>query len=132
MVRARYLGVRTRKARRARPSRKVIPGLKAVELFAGAGGLALATAAAGFRHQAVVELDDDAHGTLDENKRRGVIDWPIIHVDSRHVDYSQFASADLVAAGPPCQPFSIGGKHRGQSDHRNLFPEVARAVREIQ
>ncbi len=36
----------------------------------------------------------------------------------------------MIAGGPPCQPFSIGGKHRGPSDGRNLFPEVVRAVRE--
>ncbi len=38
---------------------------------------------------------------------------------------------DLVAGGPPCQPFSIGGKHRGQEDQRNMFPQVLRAIREL-
>jgi DNA (cytosine-5)-methyltransferase 1 len=38
----------------------------------------------------------------------------------------------LIAGGPPCQPFSIGGKHGAMTDRRNLFPEAARAVREIQ
>jgi DNA (cytosine-5)-methyltransferase 1 len=38
----------------------------------------------------------------------------------------------MVAGGPPCQPFSIGGKHLGHRDQRNLFPEAVRAVREIQ
>ena len=37
----------------------------------------------------------------------------------------------LLAAGAPCQPFSLAGKHRASEDGRNLFPEVVRAVREL-
>ena len=36
---------------------------------------------------------------------------------------------DLLAGGVPCQPFSIGGKHKGHEDARNMFPEMARAIR---
>jgi len=37
---------------------------------------------------------------------------------------------DLLAGGPPCQPFSIGGKHKAHEDRRDMFPQVVRAVRE--
>lgn len=106
--------------------------MKAVELFAGAGGLALGTSFAGFKHNAVIERDRNACDTIRENNRRGVTDWPIHQCDVRQFDFRPYAGAELLAGGPPCQPFSIGGKHNGHRDHRNLFPEAVRAVREIQ
>lgn len=108
--------------------------MNAIELFAGAGGLALGTAAAGFRHTAVVEWDRDACETIRDNQTRGlniVNDWPVYSLDIRKFDYSPLGKVDLVAGGPPCQPFSIGGKSRGQEDSRNMFPEIIRAVREL-
>jgi DNA (cytosine-5)-methyltransferase 1 len=48
------------------------------------------------------------------------------------VDFSRITGEiDLVAGGPPCQPFSIGGRHLGPEDDRNLWPEAIRAVREL-
>lgn len=106
--------------------------MRSVELFAGAGGLALGVAEAGFKHEAVVEWNRNACGTIRENNQRGVIDWPLHEADVRHFDYSSYgAGIDLLAGGPPCQPFSIGGKHRGFDDARNMFPEAIRAVREL-
>jgi len=105
--------------------------LTSVELFTGAGGLALGTAAAGFRHRALVELDRDACATLrlNGNGAHLLAEHPIEPTDVRTVDFTQFAGAlDLVAAGVPCQPFSLAGKHRGYRDERNLFPELFRAV----
>ena len=107
--------------------------MKTIELFAGAGGLALGTAFAGFHHDAVLERDHDACETIRENQRRKfdpVDSWPLHETDVRNFDFRPFEGVDLIAGGPPCQPFSIGGKHRGPSDGRNLFPEVVRAVRE--
>ncbi len=106
--------------------------MRSIELFAGAGGLALGIDRAGFRHQAVVEFNWNACGTIRENKRRGVIDWPLYEEDARRFDYAEYAGTiDLLAGGPPCQPFSIGGKHGGYDDARDMFPEAARAVREL-
>jgi DNA (cytosine-5)-methyltransferase 1 len=72
---------------------------------------------------------------LSLNKTNGVEyarDWPFIREDVRKVDWTSFAGEmDLVAGGPPCQPFSICGKHLGQDDARDMWPEAIRAVREL-
>jgi len=110
--------------------------LKSVELFAGAGGLALGFARAGFHHEAVIEWNSHASRTLQINQERQVrhvVEWPIHQCDVREFDYSVLNKPiQLVSGGPPCQPFSIGGKHRGKSDKRDMFPEAVRAVRELQ
>ncbi|MCO6455241.1 MAG: DNA cytosine methyltransferase [Pirellulaceae bacterium] len=109
--------------------------MKSIELFAGAGGLALGTSIAGFEHESVLEWDANACRTLRANKSRGVVhvrDWEIIEGDVRKYDFRAHADRTLlVCGGPPCQPFSLGGKHRGADDHRNMFPQAVRAVREI-
>lgn len=109
--------------------------MRSIELFAGCGGLALGLARAGFHHELVVELDVHAVGTLNENKRRKVKHvrhWTIEAKDIRDVDFSRIAKGiDLVAGGPPCQPFSIGGRHLGPDDERNLWPEAIRSIREL-
>lgn len=108
---------------------------RCVELFAGAGGLAIAASRAGFAHDAVLEYNHDACETIRANQRSGfelVRDWPLIEGDVHHQDFTAWEDrVDLVSGGPPCQPFSIGGKHRAMGDGRNLFPEAVRAVREI-
>lgn len=108
--------------------------MNAVELFAGAGGLAMGVSRAGFSHIAVLDRDPYACETIRENKRRGiepVIHWPLYETDIKTFDYSEIPEGvELVCGGPPCQPFSLGGKHRGPQDQRDLFPEAVRAVRE--
>lgn len=109
--------------------------IKSVELFAGAGGLALGISKAGFHHEAVIEIDNDAVNNLLENKKRGVqpiSKWPLIKEDVRKIDFKNFSGVDFVSGGPPCQPFSIGGKHKGFLDNRDMFPQAVRAVRELQ
>ena len=111
--------------------------MKAVELFAGAGGLAMGTAEAGFSHEAILEWNKWACSTIRTNqslKVSPVVSWPSPYEgDVRQFDYSTIRTkVDLVAGGPPCQPFSIGGKHRASNDERDMFPEAARAVNELQ
>lgn len=110
--------------------------MKSIELFAGAGGLALGTARAGFEHRTVIEWDADACATLQHNARAGsghVDDWNVVSGDVSAYDFRQHrGDVEFVSGGPPCQPFSLGGKHRGQLDRRNMFPHAIRAVREIQ
>jgi len=109
--------------------------MKSVELFAGAGGLALGLSLAGFRHEAVVEYNDEACRTIEANKRAKVVaaaDWPLHCCDVRNFSYAKLSKPiDLLAGGVPCQPFSIAGKHLGHEDGRNMFPEMVRAVREL-
>jgi len=109
--------------------------MRSVELFAGAGGLAIGMANAGFHHDAVIERDHYACETFRQNQHHHVkvVDaWPVHEVDARDFDYKLIAPGiSVVSGGPPCQPFSMGGKHQAQQDERNMFPEAIRAIREL-
>ena len=110
-------------------------GLTSVELFTGCGGLALGLARAGFSHLALVERDADAAATVAANAARGVrhvVDWPYRQVDVREMDWTVYRGVDVVAGGPPCQPFGIGGKAMGPNDERDMWPEAVRAIREAE
>lgn len=109
--------------------------LTAVELFAGAGGLGMGISLAGFKPLAVVEWDRWATDTMRENRDRGfplVQDWPIHCGDVRRIDYASIPErVDLLSGGPPCQPFSMGGKHRAHDDHRDMFPATVEIIRKL-
>jgi DNA (cytosine-5)-methyltransferase 1 len=110
-------------------------GMKALELFAGAGGLGMGITLAGFEPTAVVEWDKYACDTIRENQLRGfplVRDWPLSQSDVREFDLESLPNGiDLVAGGPPCQPFSMGGKHRAYDDSRDMFPAAVETVRRV-
>ncbi len=109
--------------------------LRSLEIFTGGGGLALGTHAAGFQHSGLIEWAHIACETVRSNVAHrtlsGIDHWRVLETDARLVDFREFGPVDLVAGGPPCQPFSIGGKHRGRDDTRNMIPEFARAIREL-
>lgn len=108
--------------------------MRSVELFAGAGRLAMGVAQAGFEHRGIVECDQWCCETINHNRLRGarpIANWPgVSPMDIKDFRFDGLPTdIDLVSGGPPCQPFSLGGTHRGDADTRNLFPELVRAVR---
>jgi DNA (cytosine-5)-methyltransferase 1 len=115
---------------------RVLAGrMRAVELFTGAGGLALGIENAGFHHDTVIERDKDCCSTIRQNQGRGfkpLQGWQLFPGDVRHFEFRDIRGRiDLLAGGPPCQPFSIGGKHKGPLDKRDMFPQMVRAVRDL-
>jgi len=109
--------------------------MNSVELFAGAGGLAIGMANGGFNHAAVIEWNHDACETFRRNRlyhMHSSREWPLHEMDVKQFDYTSLKDdVMVVSGGPPCQPFSLGGKHRGYLDKRDMFPEAVRAVREL-
>lgn len=109
--------------------------MRSVEMFSGCGGLALGLARAGFDHLLLVERDKHAVENVRHNIGRDVEHvghWQVHSDDVRAVNWGIFKQlVDFVAGGPPCQPFSIGGLHRGEEDTRDMWPEAVRAVRQI-
>lgn len=109
--------------------------MRSVELFAGAGGLAMGCEIAGFEHLAVVEWDKWACDTVRENQKRGypiLASWNLHEGDVRAFDWSTIPQdIELLAGGPPCQPFSIGGKHKAHQDNRDMFPAAVEVIRRL-
>jgi len=100
-----------------------------VELFAGAGGLAVGLEKAGLRCVALNEIDKFACQTLRKNRPH----WNVVEGDIRDLDFTQYRNnVDVVTGGFPCQAFSYAGKKLGLADARGtLFYEFAQAVRTI-
>eukprot|EP00966_Prymnesium_polylepis_P123970 2866847-Prymnesium_polylepis.1 len=79
-----------------------------------------------FRRTALIERNAECVATLRTNGFRCVR-----CCDAFLEDFSRFPGAELVAGGPPCQPFSVEGKGRGADDERDGWHAAIRAVREI-
>ncbi|KEZ20553.1 DNA cytosine methyltransferase [Mycoplasma capricolum subsp. capricolum] len=98
---------------------------KSIELFAGAGGLALGLEQAGFEHIGLVEFDKQAVETLKFNRPN----WNIIFEDVQKVSQRdlkkefnlQIGELDLLSGGAPCQSFSYAGKRLGLEDTRGTM-----------
>lgn len=106
---------------------KPLKNYKSVELFAGAGGLALGLEKSGFEHSALVEINKDACRTLRKNRPN----WNVIEGDITDIGFHEFKDIDLLTGGFPCQAFSYAGKRLGFDDTRGtLFFEFARAIQE--
>lgn len=109
--------------------------INSIELFSGTGGLALGLQMSGFHHTDLYEWNEASCNNIRYNIKNGyskIKDWNVIQSDVRTVCYNDYSgSIQLVAGGPPCQPFSLGGKHKAYDDKRDMFPEAVRAIREI-
>lgn len=105
-----------------------------LDIFAGAGGLAIGLEMAGFSPARLYEMDKYSCATLRTNadSAEPSLRGKVQQGDVTKVDWSHIGRPiRLLASGTPCQPFSLGGKHLADHDGRNLFPEVTRAVREL-
>ena len=98
--------------------------MKSLEIFSGAGGLAKGLELAGFEHSAFVEFNPDACASL----RRNFNPEKVFEGDIQDFDFHQLSGIDVVAGGPPCQPFSLGGKHGANNDSRDMFPCAINAI----
>ena len=110
---------------------------QSIELFAGAGGLALGLEKAGFDTIGLIELDKDASDTLKLNRPN----WRVIHDDIANVscldleEYFGIAKGelDVLSGGAPCQAFSYAGKRLGLEDARGtLFYHYASFLQKLQ
>jgi DNA (cytosine-5)-methyltransferase 1 len=101
--------------------------MNSLELFSGAGGLAKGLELAGFKHAALVENNKHAYASLCEN----FDPEKVFFGDVRDFDLETLDNIDLVAGGPPCQPFSLGGKHQADRDKRDLFPSAISVIEKL-
>jgi len=100
-----------------------------LELFAGAGGLAIGLEKSGIKCVALNEIDKWACQTLRNNRP----EWNVLEGDIKLFDFKSYKNkVDIVTGGFPCQAFSYAGKKLGLNDARGtLFYEFARAVQEV-
>lgn len=101
--------------------------MKSLEIFSGAGGLAEGLRISGFEHTGLLEYNKDACNTLRLNFPKS----KIFEQDIRDFKFKDIGSIDILGGGPPCQPFSLGGKAKGFDDSRDMFPHAIQGIREL-
>lgn len=103
--------------------------MNSIEIFSGAGGLAKGLELAGTEHQAFIEWNADACNTLRMNYNQDIV----FEGDVRDFAFDNYKDrgVDIIAGGPPCQPFSLGGKAKGCNDERDMFPAAISAIRTL-
>jgi DNA (cytosine-5)-methyltransferase 1 len=99
-----------------------------LSLFSGIGGFDLAAEAAGWNNVAHCEINQFCRQIL-------AYYWPnaISHDDIKKTDFTPYwGTVDVISGGFPCQPYSVAGQRKGTEDDRHLWPEMLRAIREVQ
>ena len=107
---------------------KLGDSLKHGSLFSGIGGFDLAAEWMGWENAFHCEWDDFGTKVLNYY-------WPNAksYGDITKTDFMEWRGRiDILTGGFPCQPFSTAGKRKGKEDDRYLWPEMLRAIREIQ
>ena len=97
-------------------------------LFSGIGGFDLAAEWMGWDNKFHCEWNDFGQKVLKYY-------WPDAEsfTDITKTDFTKYANRiDILTGGFPCQPYSLAGKRKGKEDERHLWPEMLRAIREIQ
>ena len=108
--------------------------MRYLSLFSGAGGGDLAEQhLLGMKCMGYVEYDDYCQKVIKQRIADGFLDTAPIFGDIRTFISDGYAESykgmvDLITGGPPCQPFSVAGKSRGESDERNMWPATRRAI----
>lgn len=101
-------------------------------LFAGAGGGILGSILLGHRIVCAVEINPYCREILLRRQEEDHIPPFPIWDDVRSFDGRPWRGVvDIVSAGFPCQPFSLAGQRRGADDHRNMWPDTIRVIREV-
>lgn len=103
--------------------------LRSIELFCGAGGLALGMHNAGIKNRLLVDNDKDCVDTINSNAVLG----EGLQASVCDLDLSGFADKiDIMSGGFPCQAFSFAGMKRGFEDARGtLFYDFARLIDQV-
>lgn len=102
--------------------------MKCGHLFNGIGGFPLAASWMGWENVMHCEIDPFCNRVMKHHFRKSVQ-----HEDIRTTDFSIYrGKIDLLTGGFPCQPYSTAGKRKGKDDARHLWPEMLRAIREVQ
>lgn len=103
--------------------------MRIVSLFCGIGGIDLAFQKAGY--SIVWANDNDKYACM--TYRHNFPNVPLVEEDIRKINKSSIPDCDIIAAGFPCQPFSVCGKQRGFEDDRgDLFFEICKVIDEKQ
>lgn len=101
--------------------------MNSLELFSGAGGLAKGFELSGFQHVAFVEINKYAYASLCDN----FDSEKVFFGDIRDFELENISQVEVVTGGPPCQPFSMGGKHKADQDDRDMFPHAIRVIEKL-
>jgi DNA (cytosine-5)-methyltransferase 1 len=97
-------------------------------LFNGIGGFALAAHWMGWANVMHCEIDPFCNKVMNKHFPNSYQ-----HEDIRTTDFTIWrGKLNLITGGFPCQPYSTAGKRKGKEDGRHLWPEMLRAIREIQ